>query len=125
MNTKDIKQIFLSGFILLVLDFLFLSFNSKAFGEEIAAVQRVALQLQPIGIVACYIFIIFGLYYFILQEHRSPLDAFLLGMVVNGVYESTNYATFKNWSPSLAVMDTLWGGILFYTTTYLTYMFLG
>ena len=125
MNTKDIKQIFLSGFTLLVLDFLFLSFNSKAFGEEIAAVQRVALQLQPIGIVACYIFIIFGLYYFILQEHRSPLDAFLLGMVVNGVYESTNYATFKKWNPALAVMDTLWGGILFYTTTYLTYMLLG
>ena len=125
MNTKDIKQILLSGVILLVLDFLFLSFNSKAFGEEIAAVQRVALQLQPVGIVTCYLFIISGLYYFILREHRSPLDAFILGMVINGVYESTNYATFKKWNPALAGMDILWGGILFYTTTYVTYMLSG
>jgi len=125
MNTKDIKQILLSGVILLVLDFLFLSANSKAFGEEIAAVQRVALQLQPVGIITCYLFIISGLYYFILREHRSPLDAFLLGIVIYGIYESTNYATFKKWNPTLAVMDTLWGGVLYSTTTYFTYLLSG
>jgi len=125
MNTKDIKQIILSAVILLVLDFFFLSANSKAFGEEIAAVQRVALQLQPAGIVICYLFIISGLYYFILREHRSPLDAFLLGIVIYGIYESTNFATFKKWNPALAVMDTLWGGILYSTTTYLTYLLSG
>jgi uncharacterized membrane protein len=38
-------------------------------------------------------------------------------VLINGVYETTNYAFFKNWSPLLVLLDTLWGGILLATTT--------
>lgn len=73
--------------------------------------------------IACYIFLLFGLYYFILENHRSPLEAMLLGLVIYGVYETTTYALLKNWKLQTVIIDTLWGGTLFYFTTYFTYIF--
>ena len=119
-----VKDILLPGIILIVLDFCFLAFNQKLFAEQIAAVQRVSLQPRLEGGVVCYLFLIFGLYHFILRTHSSPWNALLLGMVINGVYESTSYLAFKKWKWQIAVMDTLWGGALFALTTLITYKFI-
>ena len=32
-----------------------------------------------------------------------------LGLVVYGVYDLTNLATLRGWSPALAIVDILWG----------------
>jgi uncharacterized membrane protein len=45
----------------------------------------------------------------------------MLGMVIYGVYETTTYAILQKWRLETVVKDTLWGGILFYLTTFLTY----
>mgnify|MGYP001228872730 CR=1 FL=1 len=58
------------------------------------------------------ILLVFGLYYFIISQNKKVFDAFLLGLVIYGVYESTNYALLKDWNFSTLVIDTLWGGIL-------------
>jgi uncharacterized membrane protein len=47
------------------------------------------------------------------------LDAFLFGLIIYAVYDSTNYALFKQWKPLLAIMDGIWGGVLFAATTYI------
>jgi uncharacterized membrane protein len=49
------------------------------------------------------------------------MDAFLFGLVIYGVYETTSYTIFKKWSPTLATIDTIWGGVLMALTTWLTY----
>jgi len=49
-------------------------------------------------------------------------DAFLLGVFVYGVYETTSLALLRKWRPTTVLIDTLWGGILFALTTYLTYL---
>ena len=67
----------------------------------------------------CYIFLIIGINYFIIKPRKSVTDAFLLGIVIYGVYETTNYALFKKWSLLTVFMDTLWGGVLFAATTYI------
>ena len=76
-----------------------------------------------IGVGVTYIFLIYGLHYFIISKHASIKDAFILGLVIYAVYEFTNYSIFKNWSIKTVCMDTLWGGILFSLTTFLTYQF--
>ena len=58
------------------------------------------------------------------MDRRSPNDAFILGFCVYGIYEFTNIAIFKNYKWIAAIVDTLWGGILFYTATYITYKIL-
>jgi uncharacterized membrane protein len=61
-----------------------------------------------------------GLNYFILREKRPILDAFLLGVMVYGVFETTSFVMFDNWTVPIILMDTLWGGVLFASTTYLS-----
>ena len=75
-------------------------------------------------IILCYVFIIFGLNYFIIQPHKNVQDAFLLGLVIYAIYELTTKALFKNWSYLTVILDTLWGGILFGLTTGIVYKIL-
>jgi uncharacterized membrane protein len=116
-----IKTLILTGLVMLGLDAIYLSAMRDMFEIQIAAVQRVALQFRPLGAVICYILLITGLYYFILQDRRPIFDAFFLGIVIYGVYESTTYALLKQWKIKTMIMDTLWGGILFALTTGIVY----
>jgi uncharacterized membrane protein len=117
------NKLVLSAVILLVLDALFIYANSAMFKRQIMAVQGSPLQMNAVGGILCYIFLIGGLYYFILKNKRPVQDAFWLGLVIYGVYETTTYALLKNWNFATVIIDTLWGGILFALTTYLTYKF--
>lgn len=119
-----LKKAILPGLILMLLDFIFISLNKSNFESQIIRVQHFAVNLKLIGAIACYLFLIGGLYYFILRKHEPVLDAFLLGLVIFGVFETTNYAMFKNWQLSTVLMDVLWGGIVFATTTYITYEYI-
>jgi uncharacterized membrane protein len=91
------------------------------FKLQVADVQRVSLQVKPLGAFLSYVFLIFGLYYFILREHRSIIDAMIFGFVLYGVYETTTYALLKKWRIKTMVIDTLWGGTLMGLTTLITY----
>jgi uncharacterized membrane protein len=121
MNGKIIKNIAAITVVVLALDFMYISATRNMFEVQIADVQRVALQMRPLGCILCYILLVFGLYYFIVREHRPVFDAFLLGLVIYGVYEGTTYALFKKWKWNIVLMDTLWGGVLFALTTFITY----
>ena len=72
-----------------------------------------------LGAAICYVFLIFGINYFIINPRKSVYDAFLFGIVIYGVFETTNYAILKNWSIFSVLLDTLWGGVLFALTTYI------
>lgn len=109
--------ILITAIILILIDFVYLSFNGKYFQNQIKKVQGTPITFNFIGAAICYLLLVVGLYYFIIKPHKSPQDAFLFGLVVYGVYETTNYALLTNWSILTVFMDTLWGGILFALTT--------
>lgn len=102
---------------LVAIDFAFLSVIKGYYARQIAAVQGSAMALNLFGAIVTYVFLIFGLNYFIIRPGRSAQDAFLLGLVVYGVFTFTNLALLSKWQLTTAVMDTLWGGTLFYLTT--------
>lgn len=104
-----------------IVDALYLNFSSKFFNKVINDIQGSDIKLRIIPTVACYIFLVFGVYHFIISKKKSPDEAFLLGLVVYGVYETTNYAIIDKWPLKAVIMDTLWGGILFYLSTAITY----
>ena len=114
-----IKNIILLAIILSFLDFVYLYSMSDFVGKMINNIQKTKIQLNYFGVLACYIFIVFGLYYFIIFKNKSLLDAFLLGVFSYGIYETTNYSTIKNWDFRFVLIDTLWGGILFSLSIYL------
>jgi uncharacterized membrane protein len=87
------------------------------FNKQVQAIQGTKIQFNLLAALICYIFLIYGLNYFIIKPKRSASDAFLLGLIIYGVYETTNWAIFTKWSPLSVIIDTLWGGILFALTT--------
>ena len=109
----------LSAIIFVVIDFFYLNIIKQYFKNQIEKVQKTPLKVNILGTLLCYVFLIFGLNYFIIQPKRSVSDAFLLGIVIYGVYETTSYAILSNWSFLTVVMDTLWGGTLFAITTFI------
>ena len=116
---KDIKEIVITSLLILLFDGIFIYMNKQIFIDQVISVQRTALIVKPESVIVCYILLIFGLYYFIIKNHRSPWDAFLFGIVLYGVYETTTYAIFKNWNIKTVIIDTLWGGVLFALVTWI------
>ena len=102
-----------------VLDVIFIGLMSSKFKKTIFKIQGKSLVLNITSAILCYILMVFGLNYFIISSKKSVLDAFLLGVLVYGVFETTNKALLKGWSWDLVLIDTLWGGILFSVTTYI------
>ena len=114
-----------SAIIFILTDFIYLNLIKDYFLNQIKLVQGSEPKVNYLGLVLCYIFLIAGINYFIIKPRKSVSDAFLLGIVIYGVYETTNYALLKNWSMLTVIMDTLWGGILFAFTTYIVNMLRG
>jgi uncharacterized membrane protein len=109
----------ISAIVLISIDFIYLNLIKDYFFNQIKSVQGSQPNINLLGAAICYIFLIVGINYFIIKPRKSVSDAFLLGIVIYGVYETTNYALFKNWSMLTVIIDTLWGGILFASTTYI------
>jgi len=109
----------LTALILFGLDFLYLNYLKEYLFSQVKSVQGSSISVRYESAIACYILLILGLYYFIIRPKRSIVDAFLLGIVIYGVYETTTYASFKSWKLDTVIMDTFWGGILFSLTTFL------
>jgi uncharacterized membrane protein len=109
-----------SVIIFISLDFIYLNLIKGYFFNQIKIIQNSEPKINFLGALLCYIFLIIGINYFIIIPNKSINDAFLLGIVIYGVYETTNYTLFKNWSIYTVLIDTLWGGILFAATCYLT-----
>jgi uncharacterized membrane protein len=116
----NITQVIISGIIMLLLDSVYLSIFKNFFNSIVNGIQNSKIKFKFLGAILCYILLIFGLNYFIIDQKKSFLDAFLLGIVIYGVYETTTYAIFDKWKLEAVVLDTLWGGILFATTYFLT-----
>ena len=114
-------SILISAIVLIILDSVYLHLMTGYFKRQVMAVQGSPLQLNLVGAALCYVFIIFGLNYFIIKNRKSVKDAFLLGIVVYAIFELTNLALFKNWYIMSVIIDTLWGGILFGLTTAIVY----
>lgn len=112
----------LSAILLVVIDSLYLNLIKGYFSNQVQKIQNSPIKINFIAAFICYIFLITGLNYFIIGPKKSPRDAFLLGLVVYGVYETTNWALFKNWSVLTVLMDTLWGAILFWLVTLIVQM---
>jgi uncharacterized membrane protein len=114
-----------SAIVFISIDFVYLNVIKDFFNKQIKSVQGSDVKVNYLGVALCYIFLIAGINYFIIKPRKSVSDAFLLGLVIYGVYETTNYALFKNWSILTVIIDTLWGGLLFAFTTYVVNMLRG
>lgn len=114
------KEVIFSSVILLLLDSVYLTLIGKAYSQQIFNIQKLPMKVNFRGALFSYLFLIIGLNYFIILRNKSALDAGILGTVIYGVYDATSYALLTDWDETLAVIDTLWGGVLLASTTLIT-----
>jgi uncharacterized membrane protein len=76
--------------------------------------QRMILKIQGSKLVLRFLpgLLVYVFLAYLLTIPKNPLEAFMLGASVYGVYDFTNYATLKNYSLQFALLDTTWGGAL-------------
>lgn len=117
----NIIKLLVTSITLVSIDSIYLQLIKTFFANQIKLVQQTPLKMNFIATILSYILLILGLYYFIIKPNRSVQEAFLLGLIIYGVFETTNKALFNNWSWLTVFIDTLWGGILFGLTAFLTY----
>jgi uncharacterized membrane protein len=87
--------------------------------NQIESVQKSKLQINIFGFVSSYLFLVIGLYFFVIRKKLNYLHGAFLGLIIYGVYDATNLATFQKWTYKFALQDILWGSFLFGFTTFL------
>ncbi len=110
--------------IMLFLDMIYLNLIGKnMYTEVVNNIQKSVINVKILPAIVTYLIMTFALYYFIISQNKSENDAFILGFVIYGIFDFTNMAIFENYTLNVAVIDTLWGSILFYVTTKLLNVF--
>ena len=111
-----------SSILLVLVDSIYLYFIGKpVFEKTVAAIQNSSLVVNIAPAVFTYILMAILLNYFIISVHKSAFDAFILGFCTYGIFDFTNMAIFKKYNLRTAITDTLWGAILFFSVTTITY----
>ena len=123
-QSNIVQDIVIVGLIMLAIDVVYLKFfAADPFMRMVENIQKSKKNIDIVAAALVYILMTAGEYYFIIRERRMPIDAFFLGILIYGVFDLTNKAVFTNYKWPIAVQDMIWGGILFYTTTFLFYKF--
>jgi uncharacterized membrane protein len=112
-------KLLITAIVFVIIDGIFLTMMKPYFENQVKLVQGTGLKVNITATLLCYVFLIFGIYYFIIQPNKSVQDAFLFGIVIYAVYETTSRALLTKWKWSTVFIDTLWGGILFALTAWI------
>lgn len=80
------------------------------------------LSVHWLSVIVIYSVLIVGIIVFPIEKSGNSLKAsllwgFIFGVVVYGTYGFTNHALVRNWPLEIALIDTLWGGVLCAATT--------
>ena len=119
---KKLILFFVSSAVLLVVDGLYLyNIGMSTFKSNVELIQKAPLKANIYGAILSYVCVIGAFNYFIILQNKSPLDAFILGIFLYGVFDMTNITMFTNYSWKTAITDTLWGGTLFAFSAWVTY----
>ena len=110
--------------VMLVLDFIWLSFNKKNYDMWIQGIQGHQLIVKFWASLIAYSIMIAAVYWILIPlVYQNPTDGFMtgakIGFVIYGIYNSTNMAIFSNYNIQMAVVDTIWGTVLFGILGYL------
>ncbi len=115
-------KIYLACFVgFVVIDFVWIGLVMKNFYiRHLQPIGRISGdKFEPIIWAACvvYVALAIGIVQFALPKINSETSwlatfgiGFLLGLVVYATYDFTNYSTLKDFTLTMAVVDSIWGG---------------
>jgi uncharacterized membrane protein len=124
---QEYKKYIILAIIILLLDGLWIYSNFKMYSDAVKAVQKSEMVIRPYAVVIAYIMVMFASLYVAVQFTRQNVKkgdtieqklykSFIYGgaagLAVYGVYNFTSLSIYKNFTLSLAVIDTTFGTFL-------------
>lgn len=114
------RELVLVSVILLTLDYVYLSnFGAKPFLNMVEKIQNEKTILKLPAAVVSYVLLILAVHQIVLEKPDNYRRAFMIGLIIYGVFDATNMALFNKYDITVAIEDSIWGGVLFATTLYL------
>ena len=115
-----LKLLAVSFFTILILDIIWLGFiASKFYTENLNPIVRLQEgKIAPVYWAAAIVYVLLsiGIVYFVLPRLDSGsslvatfLIGALMGLIIYGVYDMTNYSTLKDFPLRVAIADMAWG----------------
>ena len=109
------KILFIIFILLLLIDLpMILFLNKNMYSKQFMRINNEELKLNTRALISgiiCYCLITFAIYYFGVKS-KNILNGFLIGLVIYGVYNTTNLATITNFGIIESIVDTMWGTIV-------------
>jgi len=126
------KILCIVSFLVITIDFIWIKlFMLQEYTVLLSGIQKTSIAVRLIPTIISYITIILPIVLFSLPKvskaHRledSLIYGGLLGVMLYGMFSFTNYALLDKWSVRVAILDTVWGGVLYTLVTYLSSYFL-
>lgn len=118
---EALKTLVIAVPVMAAIDYLWLAHLAKRFYltslAPLIKVENGSLVVNLGGAAVVYLVGILGLILFVDPAHKTPGQALmtgaLFGFVLYAFYDFTNYATLHSFPLKLAIVDTLWGTLLF------------
>ena len=125
LNKSHLKVLVLSIIFFLVLDALFIGALMKDWQSLLLRVQGEKMEVRLASALGAYVVMVLAWVYFVYRPylvHKNISTAVrtgaMLGFVIYGVFELTNFAIIKKWNMKFVLMDTIWGSLLYGLVTY-------
>jgi len=122
---KVIFILFIAIGLILIFDFIWLGLISKnLYKKEIGNFYKEKFNIY--SAISVYIILAIGIIFFVLNNNyaTTPLNALwigaILGFIIYGVYDLTNFAIIKNWPLKITFIDIAWGTFLVGIVSFLT-----
>mgnify|MGYP001330335563 CR=1 FL=1 len=120
----------IASIILTVIDIIWIKiYMKKKYEKLVKKIQKNNMKSNIFSAIAAYILMLVGLNLFVLPKiedgnefKTSILYGFSFGIIVYGVYDFTNGVIFKDWDFKLAFIDILWGGFVYFLSSFLPHI---
>ncbi len=115
--TKYLAAYASTALVMLLLDVLWIGFIAKPLYQQ--GIGHLMAD-KPNLVIAALFYVVYaaGLMWFVVEPYANAagvgkvlLNAALLGFFAYATYDLTNWATLKDWSPTVAIADMLWGSL--------------
>ena len=123
MYFEELKYIACILVLVLILDYVMLMLiNKKMYLDAFSIINNGPIKINTRTWITgsiTYLLIALLIYFFIVKPKLNTIYAILLGFLVYGIYNGTNLATINLYNPKVAILDSMWGGLLFGIVSFL------
>lgn len=122
-NLETAKLLLIILVIFLIIDVPMITyFNSEMYQIQFNRInngQMIVNYRTYISAGICYTLLVFGIYHFAVKQN-SIMNGAIMGLLIYGIYNTTNLATINNYGIKESIVDTLWGTILCTIISFIT-----